>query len=111
MAINIVDETNFQEEVVEKDGLAMIIFSAVWCGPCRQLSKVVESMMPDLETRVTIRKVMVDDSPNLSNNFGVRSIPTTIFMHNGEEVSRIMGSQNQSRILKSIDQLSAKGYA
>jgi len=111
MAIGIVNEINFQEEVIEKGGPAMIIFSAVWCGPCKQLSKVVESIMPDLETKITIRKVMVDDSPKLSNDFGVRSIPTTIFMHNGEEVSRIMGSQNQRRILTCIDQLFAKGYA
>ena len=82
------------EEAFDKataSGLAMVDFWASWCGPCKMLSPVVESIAAQYEGKVLVGKVNVDEEPDLARRFGVMSIPTVVFLKNGREFDRKVG--------------------
>ena len=68
--------------------LAMVDFWADWCGPCKMLSPVVESIGSQYEGKVLVGKVNVDEEPELARRFGVMNIPTVVFLKNGQEIDR-----------------------
>ena len=71
--------------------LAMVDFWADWCGPCKMLSPVVESIGSQYEGKVLVGKVNVDEEPELAERFGVMNIPTVVFLKNGQEIDRKVG--------------------
>lgn len=71
--------------------LAMVDFWADWCGPCKMLSPVVESIGSQYEGKVLVGKVNVDEEPELVRRFGVMNIPTVVFLKNGQEIDRKVG--------------------
>ena len=71
--------------------LAMVDFWADWCGPCKMLSPVVESIGSQYEGKVLVGKVNVDEQPELARRFGVMNIPTVVFLKNGQEIDRKVG--------------------
>ena len=71
--------------------LAMVDFWADWCGPCKMLSPVVESIGSQYDGKVLVGKVNVDEEPELARRFGVMNIPTVVFLKNGQEIDRKVG--------------------
>ena len=71
--------------------LAMVDFWADWCGPCKMLAPLIESLDKEYEGRVTVGKVNVDDEQELAIRYGVMSIPTVIFFKDGQEIDRKVG--------------------
>ena len=71
--------------------LAMVDFWADWCGTCKMLSPVVESIGSQYEGKVLVGKVNVDEEPELARRFGVMNIPTVVFLKNGQEIDRKVG--------------------
>ena len=95
MATEITD-SNFQEKVMESDKISMIDFWAEWCGPCRMVSPIVEELAKDYDGQVFVGKVNVDNNPNVSMKFGIRNIPTILFIKNGEVVDKQVGAVPKS---------------
>ena len=77
---------------VEQAPLAMVDFWADWCGPCKALSPVIESLAEQYEGKVLVGKVNVDDERELAIRFGVMNIPTVVFLKNGREFDRKIGA-------------------
>jgi thioredoxin 1 len=73
----------------------ILYFSAPWCGPCKQLGPVMES----LSGQINYRKINVDNDTELSTKYGVRNIPTLVLLDNGEAVNRTTGLQSKQQIL------------
>lgn len=71
--------------------VAMVDFWADWCGPCKMLSPTVEALAGQYDGKVLVGKVNVDEEPELARRFGVMSIPTVVFLKNGQEVNRKIG--------------------
>jgi len=85
-------EQNFDEALAATQGLVMVDFWAAWCGPCRAIAPVLEQIAKASEGRVTLMKVSVDENPGLAARYGVRSIPTILFVKQGTVVDRIVGA-------------------
>jgi thioredoxin 1 len=92
---------NFSE--VKDSGLAVVDFSAGWCGPCRMLAPVMENVSAELNGEVDFFNVDVDEDPDLAAEFGIQSIPALIIMKNGKKVDETVGFQPKAGILKFID--------
>ena len=80
------------DSAVEAAPLAMVDFWASWCGPCMALSPVIESLAEKYEGKVLVGKVNVDEERELAIRYGVMSIPTVVFLKNGREFDRKIGT-------------------
>lgn len=79
------------DAAVEAAPLAMVDFWADWCGPCKMLSPVIESIAEQYEGKALVGKVNVDEERELAIRFGVMNIPTVVFLKNGREFDRQVG--------------------
>ena len=77
------------EEVI-KDGVVLLDFWATWCGPCRMLSPVIDQLAIDFNGKAKICKVNSDDQQDLTVKYGVRSVPTILFLKDGEVVGQMI---------------------
>ncbi len=102
MALQLTD-TNFEETAIDTEKLVMIDFWAAWCGPCRMLSPIVEQLSEDFAETAVIGKVDVDNNPQISNKFGIRSLPTILFLKNGEVVDKHIGVTSKDVLQKKIE--------
>ncbi|MCB0761361.1 MAG: thioredoxin [Flavobacteriales bacterium] len=104
MALEFTD-TNFQELALDSDKPVMIDFWAEWCGPCRMVGPIVEEMASEYEGKAVIGKVNVDENPDISMKYGIRNIPTIIFLKNGEMVDKSVGAVPKNILTEKIDNL------
>ncbi len=89
----IFDNANFEEKAIKSDKVVMIDFWAEWCGPCRMVSPIVEEIANEYGAdQAVIGKVNVDENPEISMRFGIRNIPTILFLKNGEVVDKQVGA-------------------
>ena len=95
MALEFTD-ANFQETVLEADKVSIVDFWAPWCGPCRVVGPVVEELANDYSGKAVIGKLNVDENPEISIKYGVRSIPTILYIKNGEVVDKQVGAAPKS---------------
>lgn len=91
------------DKFLEEGKLLIIDFHAEWCSPCKSLSPTIEELSDEYEDRVIIRKINVDEENEVSNQFGIRSIPTILFFKDGEIVERKVGNISKSELEDSID--------
>lgn len=90
---------NFETEVLGAEKPVLVDFWATWCMPCRMLAPTVEELAEDLDGKVIVGKVNVDDAPDLARKYRVASIPTLIVFENGAEVRRSVGVVSREDIL------------
>lgn len=94
---------NFEE--VTKEGVSMVDFWAPWCGPCRMIAPVIDELAGDFEGKANICKVNTDEEQDLAVKYGIRSIPTIIFMKNGEVVDQLIGATSKQALTDKINSL------
>ena len=85
-------EQNYDEALLAAEGLVMVDFWAEWCGPCRAVAPVLEELAEASDGEVTLLKVNVDENPGLAARYEIRSIPTILFVKDGEVVDRVVGA-------------------
>lgn len=95
MALEI-NDSNFEELVINSGKPAVVDFSAEWCGPCRAVAPIIEDLSLEFEGKVVIGKVDVDENPVITSRFGIRNIPTVLFLKNGELVDKVVGSASRN---------------
>ena len=83
----------------------MIDFFADWCGPCQMLSPIVEEIAAENEGKVEVVKIDIDDSQDLAQEYGVTSIPTVLFLREGQMVEKLVGFQSKDSLKEKLDAL------
>jgi thioredoxin 1 len=106
MAVHFTDK-DFQENVIEvsKNTPVLVDFWAPWCGPCRMLGPIVDELAFEYAKKVVIGKVDVDENPQISAQYGIRSIPTIMIFHKGEVVKTFAGVKPKADLAVFLDSL------
>jgi thioredoxin 1 len=99
------DSNNWEQEVLQADKPVLVDFWAAWCGPCKMVGPVVESLAEENAGKIAVGKVNVDENRDLAVKYGVRGIPTLAFFQDGQEVKRIVGAQGKAQLQKAIDEV------
>jgi len=97
-----ITDSNFQQEVMDSETPVLIDFWAVWCGPCKMVAPVVEEIAKEYEGRIKVGKVDVDNNPEVSMKFGIRSIPTLMVFKGGKVVEQIIGAVPKKNLVEKV---------
>ena len=101
MALEITD-SNFAE-ITNSDKLVIVDFWAEWCGPCRMLTPLIEEAAEHFKDTAVIGKLNVDENPETASKYSVRSIPTILFLKNGEEIHKNIGALSKKDLFSAIE--------
>ena len=97
-----ISDSSFQSEVLDSDKPVLVDFWAEWCGPCKMIAPVLETIADEYDGSLKITKLDVDNNPQTSMKFGVMSIPTLLLFKNGEVVEKLIGFMPKERLLSKI---------
>ena len=99
-----VSDGTFETEVMKSDVPVLVDFWAEWCGPCRMMTPVVESVAQKFAGKAKIVKINVDDNQSVTQRFGIKGIPTMIVFKDGKEAERIVGATNEGAVSRIIEE-------
>jgi len=95
----------FQSEVLDSKDLVLVDFFATWCGPCKMMAPVIDQLAEEMDGKVKIFKIDVDEARDLAAKYRIMSVPTLMFFKNGEVVDQIMGAVPKDRLVDKINAL------
>lgn len=98
----VINEENFEQEVLKSDIPVLVDFWAEWCGPCRMLAPIIAELSDELSGTVKVGKVNVDDAQRLAMKYGVASIPTVMLFKNGEAVKTSIGYMGKEALKEAL---------
>ncbi len=101
----ILTDQNFEEVVLKSDKPVIVDLWAEWCGPCRNLSPIIEDLAKEYAGKVVVGKLDVDNNPQTTIRLKVRNIPTILFFKNGEIVDKQVGTVPKSVLVNKIEKL------
>ena len=93
------------DELLQSDKPIVLDFWAEWCGPCRMVGPIVDELATEYEGRVTIGKVDVDNNDEITSKYGIRNIPTILFIKNGEVVDKQVGAAQKALLVEKVENL------
>lgn len=96
------NSSSFQTEIADFAGAAVVDFWAPWCGPCRMMTPIIESLAEKMAGKVKIAKLNVDDTPDIAAKFSVSTIPTLVFFKDGKAVHTSIGVVPEAELEKLI---------
>ena len=98
-----VTDSNFDAEVLRASGPLLVDFWAEWCGPCRIIAPFLEELATDMEGKVTVAKVNIDENPQTPMKYGVRGIPTVILFKGGQVAATKIGALPKSKLYEWVE--------
>ena len=101
--INVTD-SDFADVIEKHEGLSVVDFWAIWCGPCRLIAPIIEKLSNDYAGRVQFAKLDVDSNQRTSMRFNVRSIPSVLFFKDGKHVDTVVGAVPRGHLDRKIQE-------
>ena len=98
-----VDESNFDELVLNSKMPVMVDFWAPWCGPCRMVAPIVEELADEYDGKISVGKVDIDQNPKVASRYGIMSIPCLIIFKDGKPVTNIVGFRPKEQLKQTLD--------
>ena len=102
MALKFEDAT-FETQVLKQDKVALVDFWAEWCGPCRAIGPTIEELSKEFDGKALIGKVNVDENPEIAMKYGIRNIPTILFIKNGQVVDKMVGAAPKAAFVQTLN--------
>jgi len=100
----VVSDNEFDKTVLKSEMPVLVDFWAEWCQPCKMLAPTVEELAEEFDGKILVGKLNVDDNPNTATNYGIRGIPTLLFIKDGQVVQQIVGVKSKAEIKKVIEE-------
>ncbi len=104
MIIINVNDDQFESEVINSKHPVLCDFWAEWCGPCKQISPILEELAEDMEKKLKIAKINIDENPETPSKYGIMSIPTLLLFNKGELIGTQVGLQQKSTLINWINE-------
>ena len=102
-----VTTSTWDKEISQSQGLAMVDFWAVWCGPCRMIAPTVEELAKEYMGKLKVAKLNTDENPDIASRYKIMGIPTIIFFKDGQKVDQVVGAVPKPQLKAKIDSLLA----
>ena len=105
MSDNIVhtNDDSFETDVLKSDKPALVDFWAEWCGPCKMIAPLLDEAASEYSDKMSVVKLNVDESPNIAQKFGIRSIPTLMLFKDGAVQAQKLGAMSKSQLTEFLD--------
>ncbi len=105
MSDNIVhtNDDSFETDVLQSDKPALVDFWAEWCGPCKMIAPLLDEAASEYSDKMSVVKLNVDESPNIAQKFGIRSIPTLMLFKDGAVQAQKLGAMSKSQLTEFLD--------
>ena len=97
-----VSDTTFEQDVLKSANPVLVDFWAEWCGPCRMVAPVLEKLADELDGKVRVGKVNVDDESGLAGRYGIQSIPTLLLFKDGKVVDQYIGATTRDVLVRML---------
>lgn len=96
---------DFKRIVIDEKKTAVVDFWATWCGPCKMLGPTIDELADELEGKVIVGKVDVDECREIASEYGVMAVPTVIFFKDGKKAERTVGVKTKAQLLEKVNSL------
>ncbi|WP_437673386.1 thioredoxin [Sorangium sp. So ce131] len=97
-----ITDQNFESEVLKSPIPVLLDFSATWCGPCKALAPIVDKIADDFQGKVKVGKLDIDESPETTKKYGIRSVPTVLAFNGGQKTGSQVGLANREKLLQLV---------
>jgi thioredoxin 1 len=97
------NDSSFEADVLNSDKPALVDFWAEWCGPCKMIAPILEEAASEYVDKMSVVKLNVDESPNIAQKFGIRSIPTLMLFKDGAVQAQKLGAMSKSQLTEFLD--------
>ena len=98
-----ISENNFESEIVNYNGIAVVDFFADWCGPCRKLGPIIEEVEQEIASKVKFAKINTDNNIEIARQYQISGLPTLMVFKNGTPMERMVGLMPKSSIITNVE--------